>query len=527
VQILEDALQLLRRARSRTVLCHWIGSAPVALLFLRFWNDVTKPRTSGAAVLVEAFALAILLAWMNCWRAVFAGRLRRQLAGAADARWTARRVWNLIAAQSFLGATKLLAGPLALVITFPLEGVVSFYRYAAVLADREDLEPLEAMARARRLARNRQRQGWLILPLLLLLQLVVAINVAIGLAILPTLVRMLTGFESVFTRSGEYFILNSLFLMLVILVSWMAFDPFVQAVYCVRCFAVESLETGEDLRAGLRRLRTAAPAVAAVLVLLAFAPLGRAAVSSKDLESSVQRAMQSHEYDWRLPPEPGASAQKSWIVEVTDRMINSLRAVFNRIGDAIGRFFRWLLKKLQGVMPEPQEGALPTRGMHWSLYALLSVVALALAGLIWRYRKLRRHRPRAAAGDSLAAVRLDAEDLSADRLPEESWLELADRCLRDGELRLALRAFYLANLAWLGRREFITIHAGKTNREYEVEMRRRTRSTPEARGLFAQNVDSFERSWYGLHDVPPGEVEEFRRRIEQMKRVLAPEGALV
>lgn len=521
IQLLEDALHLIRQSSPGTVLCHWTGSAPFALLLLRFWNDVTRPRTGDTVVLVEAFGLALLLVWMNCWRAVFAGRLRRQLSGTPDAGWTSQRVWNLIATQSFLGATKLIVAPFAAVITFPLEGVVSFYRYAAVLADHMD--PPEVITRARRFASVRKRQGWLMLPLLFLLQLAVAINVAAGLAILPTLVRMLTGFESAFTRSGEYFILNSLFLMLVLTVSWMAFDPYLQAVYCVRCFRAESLETGEDLRAGLRRLQPAAPALAAILMLLALTPQGSAAVSARDLETSVQRAMQSHEYDWRLPPEPGASASKSWLVSITDRLIGSLKSVFSRIGEAFRRFIRWLVRKLQGMMPEPGEGALPTTGMHWSMYGLLGVTAGALALLLWRYRKVRR-KPVPAAADSSTAVQLDAEDLTADRLPEESWLELAERCLRDQDLRLALRAFYLANLAWLGHREFISINAGKTNREYEIEMRRRTRAVPEARIEFGQNVASFERAWYGLHDVSAEEITEFRRRVDRMKAALVPEG---
>jgi hypothetical protein len=53
---------------------------------------------------------------------------------------------------------------------------------------------------------------------------------------------------------------------------------------------------------------------------------------------------------------------------------------------------------------------------------------------------------------------------------------LAARSLEERNFRFALRAYYLANLAWLGRRELLTIHPGKTNREYELELRRKARS---------------------------------------------------
>jgi len=135
-----------------------------------------------------------------------------------------------------------------------------------------------------------------------LLHLVLALNLGIALGLLPQLVRMFTGYESAFSRSGSYFAFNPLFFLLVIAVSWIAFDPFVQAVYCVRCFRGESMETGEDLRAGLRRIGAGVPVLGAILVFLAMAAHGSAAAPPGELEKSVQQTMQSHEYDWRLPP---------------------------------------------------------------------------------------------------------------------------------------------------------------------------------------------------------------------------------
>jgi hypothetical protein len=122
-------------------------------------------------------------------------------------------------------------------------------------------------------------------------------------------------------------------------------------------------------------------------------------------------------------------------------------------------------------------------------------------------------------------VRLDATDLSADRLPEEEWLALAEESLARGEPRLALRALYLANLAWLGRMGWVGIHPGKTNREYMLELRRRGRAAPGVFDLFAANVAAFERAWYGLHDVTADDIGAFRERVRDMKsRVPAREG---
>lgn len=520
--LLEDAIQLLRQAPLATVVCHLTGSVPFALGVLRYWNDITNPRTSDSTCALEALALAVLLVWMNCWRAVFAGRLRRQLAGSPDTPWTRRRLWRLLAGQAFFGSTKLVMMPFALLVMFPLAPTVAFYRNTAVLGDREDLDPSQVMARSRRLAGLEARQSWALLAILPFLWLIVAVNLAIALGILPQLVRMLTGYESAFSRSGAFFVQNPLFAILVFAVSWIAFDPFIQAVYGVRAFRGESMETGEDLRAGLRTLRAGVPAPVLALVLalllLAAALPSRAAVSPADLEKSVRQTMQAHEYDWRIPPAPSAATKSPWVVRMADHMIAGLKAVTRAAGDALGRFFRWLIG---GRLPQPQPGAPPSSGLHGSVYALLAGVILLAAWITWHRRRSRRTKPATLAAASLEPVRLDAEDLTPDRLPEESWLDLAERCLREENLRLALRALYLANLAWLGRREFITIHPGKTNREYELELRRKARAVTDARALFAGNVNAFERAWYGLHDVAADDIAAFRRRMDEMKRAAA------
>src|SRR5690242_18453569 len=117
---MEDAARLLRRTSPGVVALHWVGTAPFALGVLRYWSDITNPRTPDAKCAIEALGLALLLVWMNCWRAVYAGRLRRQLAGLAETPWTGRRVWRLVAGQSLFGAMKLIVMPVAWLVMFPL-----------------------------------------------------------------------------------------------------------------------------------------------------------------------------------------------------------------------------------------------------------------------------------------------------------------------------------------------------------------------------------------------------------------------
>jgi hypothetical protein len=514
IPLLEEAVHILRRTPRSTLVCHLLGTTPFALAVLLFWNDVNNSHTSDATVGRDSVVLALLLVWMNCWRAVFAGRVRRQLSASPNTPWTWARIWNLVAGQAFLGATKLLALPLSLLTLFGFAWTVAFYRSATALADRADLDPSGLMVRARHLAGLDRRQSWLILPIIGFLWLLFTLNLGLTLAFLPQLVRMLTGYESQFSRSGGYYIFTPLFLWSTLAVSWMIFDPFLQTVYCLRSFHGESITTGEDVRAGLRMLASAAAILLFVLIPLhAFAQ-----PKPQQLEQSVRQALHSPEYDWTVPAPPAPPQGAPWLVRFTDRLIDGLKSIFAAIGKAIDGFFDWL-RKLFEVQGGGQPGSLPVNGLHWWLYLLIAVVLCALGWIAWRRRWFQRTLP-APVAPALQAIRLDDEDLTADRLPEDGWLDLAARSIAEGNFRFALRAYYLANLAWLGRNEYLAIHAGKTNREYELELRRRARAFTEPREWFAVNIAAFERAWYGQHEVSSYDVVQLKERIENIKRAL-------
>ena len=200
-------------------------------------------------------------------------------------------------------------------------------------------------------------------------------------------------------------------------------------------------------------------------------------------------------------------------------MASSLRGVMRAIGRQIGRLLRWLGERLRGLVPTGVPGAPPAVGLSW-IVAVLAAIALAAAGAI-AWRKLRARHAIQVNPTGGGPVRLDSVDLTADLLPEESWLALAERSLAEENFRFALRALYLASLAWLGRQKFITIHPGKTNHEYERELRRRARPSPETRALFADNVAAFERAWYGEHEVAAGDLGQFRERFALLKEKLS------
>jgi hypothetical protein len=144
----------------------------------------------------------------------------------------------------------------------------------------------------------------------------------------------------------------------------------------------------------------------------------------------------------------------------------------------------------------------------------LAVMALALI-LLWKFGPRKKAAvPIAAAG--ARAMDLTDESLLASDLPEDEWLQMAERYAGSGDLRLALRALYLGTLALLNHRGLLTIHACKSNRDYEGELRRRSRDTGLTQ-IFRLNIRSFEQSWYGFHEVTGEQIQSFRDNLGRMR----------
>src|SRR5262249_55538839 len=157
------------------------------------WNSLTSLRTTDALWAVQSFLLALAFLWMNCWRSVYAGKLRGDLSGVSTLPWSAARIFQLVSTQSFFGATKLPVLPFSLLIVFPWARVVAFYRNLAVLAACEPAPPRGLARRARQLAAFQPKLNWTVLALLVLFQAVLLVNLAIVIGVLPQLIRILTG----------------------------------------------------------------------------------------------------------------------------------------------------------------------------------------------------------------------------------------------------------------------------------------------------------------------------------------------
>jgi hypothetical protein len=531
VETLEEAVHLLRRVPAGAVAAYFTGSVPFLAGFLFFWTEMSRSRNADAECFAEAFGVAALFVWMSWWKAIFAGRLRRLLEGSAEPPWTWERIWRVLAVQSSIQPLKLVAVPVAAIAMLPAAVTCAFFRNVTALADSDGSEPGEVVKQARRQASLWQRQNWGALGVLFLFALVVFLNLALTLAALPQLVRILTGYESAFARSGPSFVLNSTFFAVAAGITWLCIDPFIQVLYVLRCFLGQAVRTGEDLKAELRRLSQAAALLLIAVVLFAGRASAREGLqpraashtlSADELDRSIDEAMAQREYQWRLLRRATVNhGFAATFVRFTEDAVRLLNRGARFVAESVSRFFRWLRGLFSTPADSRQPGSAPSGLLRLSLWLLALLAAGGAVALLLR-RGQRERSP--GAGAATAAVDLNDESVLASQLPEEAWLALAEEWIGKQDLRMALRALYLGTLAYLGRRGLVTIHSCKSNREYETELRRRARAAPEVPPLFRWDMGRFEESWYGSHEVLAGDIERFRENLERMKLISASAG---
>ncbi|HXN45609.1 MAG TPA: hypothetical protein VN893_03150, partial [Bryobacteraceae bacterium] len=421
VETLEEAVHLLRGAPAGAIAAYLAGSVPFLIGCLFFWTEMSRSRDAEADSFFEALGMALLFLWMNGWKAVFAGRLRRQLEGAGAPRWTWRRAWAVAVVQSAVQPLKLVVMPLAAMAILPAAWTCAFFRNVTALADC-GLRPGEVLRQARGQASLWHRENWTALAILAAFSLIVFLNVALTVLVLPQLVRMLTGYESEFSRSGVFLAANWTFFAVSAGITWLCVDPFVQALYVLRCFLGQASGSGADLRAELRRVARAG-VVVVMLVCSASAGRGRpaqawtpapqAAPTVVALDRSIDSVLAQSEYRWRLPrAAPANRPFESGILKFTEKAAACLRSGWRWVEREARRLIDWLRDLLGSASAADQKaGTAPSGLLRVSLWLLALLAAGAAVALFLRSRSRRARAPVVAAG--VPVVDLNDESLVA------------------------------------------------------------------------------------------------------------------
>ncbi len=496
VDMLEEAVHLLRACSSADLLPYALGSTPFLVGAVWFVCDRSQPVEPTVPLGAASLIVALLFIWMQCCHAVFARGLRRRLTG--EATQPKSHAW--IAVQAAVQPTRLVVLPIALLVTVPFAWILAFYEN--LLAAPRDAELRDAWSKAMRVSRYAHVQNWIALGLLFISGLLIFVNVVLMVYLLPQLLRIFTGIETAFSQAGVHAIANWTFVSVALAVTWFILEPLVKAFYAIHNFYGSSIATGADLSAALKRA-----AATVVLIAIGAMSLGAQQVDPADLNHSIDQALKNPAYQWKL----GDGHQPGFF----EQMLLNLQRGIAWLGDRLGEFIDWLFPSKGGLRIDNSPIPKPSSGLAIAAYILTAVAALAILYLLWK-----RGRTLAAVPTAVTVVPLsqDLEDpgLSAADLPEDEWIRLAREKAAAGDLRLALRALYLGSLSSLGRRGTLSIARGKSNLDYLRELRRRARRDDATIQAFERNLAVFEQSWYGVHAVTPevfGEFESGFRRI--------------
>ena len=253
LDLLEEAVHLLRQAPLQVLFLYFIGAFPMILGFLYFWADMSRGPFAHRHVAEAAFGVALLYIWMKCWQSVFCARLLSHLLGQSPPKYFLPRVWNLVSIQTILQPLGLFLLPISFLILLPFGWMFAFFQNLLITGNGNDPDLRRVLRRSWRLATLWPSQNHRLLIVIALFGFVVFINIAVSMIMIPMLLRMLFGIETMFTLSGIH-IFNTTFLAVAFALTYLCIDPLIAVVYTLRCFYGESIETGADLISNLKNL---------------------------------------------------------------------------------------------------------------------------------------------------------------------------------------------------------------------------------------------------------------------------------
>jgi hypothetical protein len=484
IDLLEEAVNLLRGASLDTAVTYLFGAAPFTLAFLFFLTDMNRSPYAFEHLPWASLGLALLYVWKNSWQAVFMAKLYRQLSPV-----------ELHPSQAVVMQSTL--QPLGLILPLPFPWITAFFRNVALYSA---LGRPDALRVARRQSVYQTRQNWGVLAIVALGSLLLFANTLVTIMFLPQLRRSFLGIEGDLARLGNG-ILNLTTVSVAAAITWMLVDPLLDAVYVLRCFYGEARSTGADLRAALKKI---------AIVILMITSLHAQPINQQKLDQAIDQVVHQREFTWRSPRPANEEPQGKWIDwyrSITTRIREFRDLVWNKIKE-------WL-KQDEQVRGNGNNTPVNRK----TLLALIGlIVTLIAAGIIVFFlRRTRRVVVAAKAVTAAPAVNLADESLTADRLPEAEWLALADEWMAKGDFRMALKAMYLAALNYLSARELVSVRRWKSGLDYRRELARRARSKPELPVAFDRGVAIFEQGWYGMHAVDRAMAESLANGFNEMR----------
>jgi len=540
LEIIDEATHLLRRTPVSVLSYYYIGSVPFVLGFLYFWSDMSRSAFAFQHAAEAALSLSLLFIWMKCWQSLFCRRLSAFMHRSEVQLPSVKDIVHLAVSQTALQASGFILLPLAFLTALPFAWVYAFYQNVSLYGDDKSGTLREAYKRSLQQALVAPRQNHFILLILCVFGFFVFLNIWLFMYQVPYLIKMISGTETMFTRAGWTTLFNTTYLAVSCGVTYLLVDPLIKTVYTLRCYYGESVRTGEDLKVQLSQFSKSFKAVSALAVFLcvlgsafhsyptdspdAAVPLNDAnyhyeRIPPERIERSLRDVITKHEFTWRMPRDTIAKEEERGVITAFIRAItDTLQSWLKPVKEWIKKALEWIVDTLTpgNRNYDPIDSSLmnPARVL---LYSLIAIVSCLLIVQLWKIWKRRKQLIPDRIGEAVPQKPdIEDEEISADDLPAESWLDLARDLIAQDNLRLALRALYLASLSHLAGLHMITISKSKSNLDYRRELFRNAHAMPELLSSFSHNIKLFDQSWYGMYEVTGDVLSVFQKNQEQI-----------
>ncbi|MFP4216454.1 MAG: DUF4129 domain-containing protein [Phycisphaerae bacterium] len=523
MRLLEDAIALLRTGGLTALAMYLVGTLPLAMSLLATWGLFARTRASTSELAGMSLAISVSLVWAKCWQNRFAAVLIEELGDRDDEPWTFTRRVRLVGTQALAAAITTPLLLIAFLLVLPMIWIYPFCQHLTILLDgRRGLREAwnEAWSRSRRRAAS--NAGW-VLVVVPMVAWVVLVNLAVIGQLLPLLLEGLLAVDTPLSRWAGW-ASSPTWLGISLVLTWLAIDMTIKAAMATHTFRDQARTSGVDLLAQVRRLAARSTILLAAIALLvmsspllaqAAGPIERPpSVQPTQLDGAIDQVLRQQKYNWRQ--------QRSGSPDRT-----FLDAISEWIDKQIDAFWEWLesLFERDKEMTEPiqQDGRSEPSGLSDTVqWVTIGLVAIAIGAVAWVVVKRMRDKPVQPASAGVVAVVADEPDVSdesvtADALPEDDWLAMARRLEEEGKPRLALRALFLSDLAYLGRRDLLRPAKHKSNRDYLRELARRSLHEPTRVDAMERNTRLFERCWYGRHEATGALLAEFRQGQREVR----------
>jgi hypothetical protein len=539
LEIIEEATHLLRLSPISSFVLYYAGTIPFIIGFLYFWSDMSRSPFAYQYSAKAALSMTFLFIWMKSCHVLFSTQIRTRIHKDSSADFSPATFFRLLVVQTAIQPTGFIILPLAFIFALPFGWVYAFYQNVSYFGNGESVDIKSVYKNSIQHAMFAPKQNHVLLLVISILGIFLFLNTGLLIIQLPHLLKMLFGAETAFTKAGHIMFFNTTYLAVTCSIVYLLLDPLIKTVYALRCFYGESLQSGNDLKIELKSSRSASKSLLMLLTCSTLicssafysnvyasdsnnAGVRSSPVSPSELDRSISEVIVKNEYTWRMPRErPDIKEDKGLLETFIDGIIDTVISWLKPVKKWIKNIIEWLIEKFSNVEHRPaQTGKQWEKTVKMLLYIIMGLLVTLLILFIFKEWKRRRTSPLQEARDTMPLTPdINDENVSADELPANRWLDMARELMEQGNNRLALRAFYLACLAHLSCANLIKISNFKSNHEYESELTRTAHNLPELLSSFSGNIIIFEKIWYGMHEITADIQNDFNINQERIMAI--------